>query len=76
MCLTKLNDILQKHEKATLISLIKKMIDKHPDLERVIELQNVMNKPLTEAVVRKQVRGMLKSHRYDYNNHIVIIIYI
>lgn len=65
----KLDDILQKHEKATLISLIKKMIDKHPDLERIIELQNVMDKPLTETVVRKQIRGMLKSRRYDYDNH-------
>ena len=69
----KLDDILHSQEKTELIELIKKMIDKHPDLERIIELQNVMDKPLTESVIRKQVKGMLKSLRYNrrdsYRSH-------
>jgi len=64
-----LDSILNALNKKELVALIKRMIDTNPALERIVELKDVLDKPLTDKIVRQQVKGMLKNIHYNYDRH-------
>ena len=64
-----LEKVLNNSSKEELISLIEQMLDKHPDLELLLEVDEASNEPLTPAMVERQVQKMLDNLDYEWKSY-------
>lgn len=68
-----LDAALARRSKDDLIVLIKQMLKKEPDLERLVEtpapVVGKRSSPVNPEVYRRQVAGIFRKHQYDYDDY-------
>ncbi|MCC6444325.1 MAG: SWIM zinc finger family protein [Armatimonadetes bacterium] len=61
--------VLEALSREDLVSLILKMLDRHPDLEKLLEVPRIVAQgpsgPVDAKAIRKQAKSLLTSHRYE-----------
>ncbi len=65
---------LERRDKAELIALITQMLQRHPDLDILLEMPNSepSPKPVNPAVYRRQIAKLLDREQYQWGNEIGI----
>jgi tetratricopeptide (TPR) repeat protein len=65
---------LDRLSKAELIALVTKMVDRHPDLEQLLELSvlsaGAESQPLDPALVERQVDAVFNNSDYEYGSEV------
>jgi len=63
-----LDETLQKCSKETLVALIQKMVDRHPDLEKLVSIAATpRDAPVDEDDMRAQIQSVFDQIGYDYD---------
>lgn len=65
---------LERRDKAELIALIKQMLQRHPDLDILLEMPNseTAPTPVNPAIYRRQIAKILDREQYQWGNEIGI----